>query len=103
VKLYLQGHCGHRIYLTSPATTRSEIPAWFQLQCPQDQSFYLYSSRSVVAQPESGHTAGGAFLGGIVGLLGGPIGLILGGAAGAMLGAANENTEVAKANRFNQS
>ena len=63
----------------------------------------FYSNRNVFAEAEAGQTTGGAVLGGLVGLLGGPIGLILGGAAGAMLGAANENSEQTKANRFNQS
>jgi hypothetical protein len=103
VRLYLQGQCSHTIYLTSPAQTRAELPPWFQLQCPQDQTVGLYSNHSVFAQADAGQTTGGAFLGGLVGLLGGPLGLILGGAAGAILGAANENNDQVRANKFNES
>ena len=103
MRLYLQGQCGHKIYLTSPAQTRAELPGWFQLQCPHDQQAGYYANQNVFAEPESGQTAGGAILGGLVGLLAGPIGLILGGAAGASFGAATEKTELARANRFNES
>jgi hypothetical protein len=103
VKLYLQGQCGHKIFLTSPALTRADLPAWFHLICPHDQQGGYYSTRNVFAEPESGQTAGGAILGGLVGLLAGPIGLILGGTAGASLGAATEKTELARAKHFNES
>ena len=103
MRLYVEGHCGHRIHLTSPALTRSELPPWFQIQCPQHQTVGMYWASTVFAQPDAGQTTGGAVIGGLVGLLGGPIGLILGGAAGALLGAANETNEQARANTFNQS
>lgn len=81
-KIYVDIKAKHQIHI---------IP--FDIECPYDGEIHHYTKDDVEAEPKLGTVAGGAIVGGLIGLLGGPIGVILGGAAGAMLGANAEDEE----------
>ncbi len=63
----------------------------------------LYTVWEVFAEKEGGNTGTGTFLGGIVGLIAGPAGMIIGGLAGAALGNIQDQTEEQKIDHFNNS
>lgn len=102
MRLYVNcPNTGHRIYLANVVEHRSQLVPWFTLSCPHEPGFYhQYSRNNVIAEPEGGSLAGGAVAGGLVGLLGGPIGIILGGMIGAALGASAEEEEQRRVQRF---
>lgn len=63
----------------------------------------IYSIRRVEAVKDSNNTGTGAVVGGLIGLLGGPLGVLIGGGLGAALGGANDTEETRKINNFNNS
>lgn len=80
------------IYLADVVEYRTQLIPWFTLSCPHEPGInHTYSRDNVIPEPEIG---GFAIAGGLVGLLGGPLGIILGGMAGATLGASAEAERV---------
>lgn len=108
MRLYVNGYCGHKIYLSIVANTRRDLIKQlggrsFTLQCPVCKQRDTYDVNDVFA--EEGDTAipAGAILGGILGgLIGGPAGLIIGGLLGAGAGGSGDAAEREKVNRFNR-
>jgi len=90
------------IYLSNKATSRQNLPELFVVRCPFEGVSHTYRRINVNAEPERGVQIGGAILGGIIGLIGGPLGLIVGGLAGAFLGDKIENSEARQARLFNE-
>jgi len=90
-----------RIYLDSVVEYRSQLAPWFTLNCPHEHGVqHEYNNNDVIPEPEGGMLTSGAVVVGLVGLLGGPIGIILGGASGATLGASAEEEEQRRIRRF---
>lgn len=106
MRLYVT-HCDRRIYLGISASDRYQLAesvgTRFRVQCPRCGGYYDYSVDEVVAEPESGAAPGGAILGGLIGLIGGPLGMLIGGGVGTLWGAKADQDEERKANRFNRS
>ena len=63
----------------------------------------IYTVNEVYAEPDQSETAAGAVIGGLLGLFGGPIGVIVGGAAGGLIGNGAETSDKELAFRFNKS
>ncbi len=90
-----------KIYLSNVVEHRSQLIPWFTLSCPHEPGiFHQYSSNDVFPEAEAGSLIGGAIAGGLVGLLGGPEGIVLGGMIGAAMGASKEEEERKKVQRF---
>lgn len=103
MKLVVQCPQGHELTLSLKADVRSDLPPYSDVQCPHDQlSFGIYP-HEVTAKSGSNQTVGGAALGGLVGLLGGPAGLFIGALAGGALGASTKVTDAERVRRFNAS
>ncbi len=64
-------HCGNKIYVSNPSKTRLELPALFFLRCPICGQAIQYTPGDVYAEASDLNIAGGALLGGLVGLLAG--------------------------------
>jgi len=94
--------CGYRIYITSNATIRQELPFSFELACSNCGTRHIYNPLNV--QAESGLTAvGGAFLGALLGLTLGGAGALAGAILGGLLGKSTEEQDEEKVRRFNNS
>jgi hypothetical protein len=90
-----------KIYLTNVVEHRTQLIPLFTLSCPYEHGLYhQYSSNDVIPEAELGSLTSGAIAGGLVGLLGGPEGIIIGGMIGAALGASKEEEERRKVQRF---
>lgn len=62
-----------------------------------------YNVNKVVAETDSSNTAAGAILGGVIGLIGGPIGVISGSTIGGIIGNSSDKEDVKKVSIFNNS
>lgn len=91
-----------RIYLSINVESRRDLPKRFSIKCPYESAHHEYKRIDVCAEPEKGTQVGGALLGGLIGLVGGPLGLVIGGLAGAFLGDRIEKSEASEAHAFNQ-
>ena len=60
----------------------------------------LLSRNDVIVEAETNFTAGGAVVGGLLGVLGGPIGIVLGGTIGGLLGANADSEEQKRLRQF---
>lgn len=95
--------CRGKIYLRRVVSTRSDLPLSFHLLHQKRGHLDYYTPLDVVAEAGTPATLGGAAIGGLIGLLGGPLGLILGGATGAFLGASSDADEEKRVKNFNSS
>jgi hypothetical protein len=95
--------CREKIYLRKVVSTRSDLPLSFHLLHQNCAHLDYYTSQDVMAESGTPATLGGAAIGGLIGLLGGPLGLILGGATGAFLGASSDADEEKHVKKFNRS
>lgn len=95
----------HRIYVTfpRPIETRSEIPDYFEIYCQICGINKYFSRNDVHAEAETNSMMGGAALGGLIGALAGPEGIIIGGFIGGLLGANADSEEQRRVRRFEQS
>jgi|SRR3990172_9814559 len=95
-------HCNNKIYLSSNAKTRQELPYNFEISCASCGKLGYYTSRNVFA--ESGLTAtGGALLGGLLGLAFGGAGALAGAILGGMVGKNSQDQDAIDVSRFNNS
>jgi hypothetical protein len=91
-----------KVYLNLLASTRSELSntigsQWFTVN---GRNFHVHN---VVAETEVSATAAGAIIGGLIGLMAGPIGVLAGGLFGGAVGNTGDKTEVQRVNYFNHS
>jgi uncharacterized protein YcfJ len=93
---------GQQLILSYIATSRSQLPATFHLQNAACGHVHTFTRFQVQAESTPGATGAGAILGGLVGLLGGPIGAILGVLAGGGIGSNAERADREAADRFNR-
>lgn len=106
MKLYMDCHCcGKKIYLDSNAETRYDLlNQWgptFQIMCPHCKQQSFYDVNEVNGEFDN-KAAPGAVVGGLIGLLAGPIGLIAGGTLGGLIGNNISDAEKKKVERFNR-
>ena len=109
MRLYIQNcrsrSCNKRIYLNVVAPTRDELSRRtgynFQIRCPYCGNYSYYTVNDVFAEIGPRTTTTGAVVGGLIGLIGGPLGMVLGGSLGALWGSSADEEEHKKVNRFN--
>ena len=94
--------CGNKIYLSSNAKNRIELPMLIILKCPSItcNRENTYWRNDVIAEPDL-NAASGAILGAAFGLLLGPDGAVVGGLLGAAVGSRREKEDLEAVNRFN--
>ena len=77
-------HCGRRIYLSIIASSREQladrITYSFEIQCPHCRNYSYHTVEDVFAEIGASSVPPGAILGGLIGLVGGPLGALIGGA-----------------------
>lgn len=102
MKLYIVDNYGKKVYLNYEALTRRQLARKIK-----SEVFTLkgirYSVKQVRAELGSSPTVPGLLIGGVIGLLAGPLGAITGGAVGGLIGKNAENEDIKKVNRFNKS
>lgn len=100
-------NCHQKIYLNVFARTRKklrlEIGESFEVKCNHCDYIGTYWVDDVWAEEGPPSLPAGAVIGGLIGLLGGPLGLIFGGGVGALLGANADENENRMVRRFNKS
>ncbi len=102
MKLYVITANNKKVYLNLAASTRTELQNLIG-----GTHFYLgntyYSIDNVYAEKSSNDTAAGAVVGGALGALGGPIGILVGTALGGLIGNSSDEEENIKVEKFNAS
>jgi len=94
--------CGFKIYINHPAKIRSDLPFSFQLICQNCSTKNNCNPYDVVA--ESGlTTAGGALLGGLLGLPLGGVGALVGAILGGIIGKNSQDQDEINVTGFNNS
>lgn len=110
MRLFIQKckNCRNRIYLNVTASTRQHLAERiggreFEIRCPHCGKYTYHTLNDVLAQRTIPATPAAAIIGGLVGLIGGPLGMLIGGVAGTLWGANVDEIERKIVNRFNQS
>lgn len=102
MRLYVKDKNNKKVFLKLTAPTKLELVQ--KLGTPYftiDNETYHVSQ--VTAELNGSNTAGGAILGGILGLITGGTGVLIGGLAGGILGGISDSDEEKKVTIFNQS
>ncbi|MCT4636577.1 MAG: hypothetical protein N4A72_02620 [Bacteroidales bacterium] len=101
MRLFVRNINGEKVVLDISASTRKQLASKIGFK------FYVkgepYTVDDVVAEPSSNDTAGGAVIGGLLGLLGGGVGVLIGGVAGGLIGGIRDEDEKKSINHFNNS
>src|SRR5580704_15671056 len=98
MKLYVwDGANQQKVNLNLLASSRNELAnligsQWFSLN---GRNFHV---NNVIAEAETNSTAAGAVVGGLIGLLAGPIGILAGGLLGGAMGSEGDKAEVQRVN-----
>lgn len=109
MRLFIRGcnNCQRPIYLNVVEPTRGQlanrIGYYFQVECPHCRGDVQHSVNDVFAEPDPPATPAGAIVGGVIGLIGGPIGMLIGGGLGTLWGANVDEEERRRVDRFNGS
>lgn len=101
MKLFINTQRGKK-YLNGIASTRGALANkigsnWFIIDGA------TYSVDEVYAEEDDNSTAAGAVIGGLIGLLAGPVGVIGGGVLGGLIGSESDNKDNQKVKFFNNS
>lgn len=106
MKLYVNcKRTNNRIYLTfnNLVYERIDIPSQLYIRCPHHDKEY-YSNRDVIAEVSNIIEVGsGALLGGLVGALAGPTGVIVGAGLGSIITRISKQHDIEAVRRFNLS
>jgi len=95
--------CRNKIYFSTNARVRSELPVQFNLVCPHCNNPFNYYNSNVFAEAGQLRT-GGAVLGGLLGLaVGGGTAALLGAILGGLLGESQERADITAVQEFNNS
>ncbi len=102
MRLYVVNNRNQKVYIDLVAPTRAVLAnrignEFFNIHGE------VYSVWDVYAEVNSNSTAAGTLIGGLIGLVGGPIGLLTGGTIGALVGNTQDTTDKEKVNQFNRS
>lgn len=103
MKLYIRTkHPTQKLYLKIVASTRNELASII------GSPYFLvngqtYHVDSVVAEKESSNATAGIIIGGLIGLLAGPLGAVTGSTAGGLIGSSADQDEEKKVSIFNNS
>ena len=94
----------HKLYLTIVAPTRSELAQrlgseWFTM----GEHSHTFHVSNVEAEASASNVPAGAVVGGLIGLLAGPLGLLTGSIVGGAIGNNSDRNEIAQIQRFNNS
>lgn len=97
----------NRTYLTTYAETPEELIERiggynFEIECPFCPEVHIYSIGEVRAERGPLYYIPAGAVGGIIGLLGGPLGLLIGGGIGILMGANADAAEEERVRRFNR-
>ncbi len=99
--------CSNKIYLKEKSKTRrtlaNKIGEEFTITCPHCNNIDFYNVYDVFAEVETNNAAGGAIIGGLIGLIGGPIGALSGSTIGGILGYSSDENERKAVQKFNNS
>lgn len=99
--------CNEKIYINIIGETRQELVSKvghnFKVKCDACNNINYYSVYDITAEKGISRTPTGAILGGIIGIIGGPLGIILGSGIGTLLGGASDINEKGRIDNFNQS
>jgi len=102
MKLYVRSVNGAKIYLREIAPNRKMLAKRIG-----GKRFVVngksYTVEEVLAEPDNSGTGTGMVVGGLIGLLGGPLTAIAGGTIGGLIGNTNDGKEKEIVNRFNTS
>ncbi|TAJ05070.1 hypothetical protein DMA11_23625 [Marinilabiliaceae bacterium JC017] len=102
MKLYVQNKRGKRIYINKVASTKLELK--YELGRNEfsinGERYYI---RDVRAQKDTNDTYIGIIVGGILGLIVGPLGIIVGGATGGIIGSGSDARKLKHVKKFNRS
>ena len=101
MKLYVVNRLGQKVVLDIVAKTRNELA--FKIGYNFQVHGEEYSVQDVKAEASNNDTAGGALLGGFLGLLGGGVGVLVGGLAGGIIGGIRDEQENQEIKNFNRS
>lgn len=101
MQLFVKDKNGKKIILDVTAPTRRELS--FKIGTEFYVGKQYYTINQVIAESNNNDTAGGAALGGLIGLLGGGVGVAVGGFFGGLIGNARDTEEQKKINQFNRS
>lgn len=101
MRLYVKDKNNKKIYLRKKARSRYELAhkigsARFTLRGNK------YSVNDVKAEADTHDLATGAIIGGVIGLLGGPIGVLTGGTIGGLIGRSSDSDEINQVRTFNK-
>jgi len=108
MRLFVQcKSCNSRIYLNITAPTREGLADKiggheFEIRCPYCKKYTPYTVNDVFAEKTLPATPAGAIIGGLVGLVGGPLGMFIGGTLGTLWGANADEKERKIVNGFNR-
>lgn len=98
--------CGRKTYLNIYANSRRDLirryGKYLTIRCPACNHENRYHVGEVFAEEGVSKVPAGAIVGGLVGLLGGPPGVIFGGGIGALIGGTADATEKERVRRFNK-
>ena len=106
MKLFVRNNRGEKIYLNMTAHSKSELMLLLRGSHFNFGSDELFTVNQVIAESENEsnmNTAIGAVLGGIVGILGGPGGMVIGASLGGILGNTKDLAEKRSIETFNNS
>lgn len=99
MRLYVKNSRGDKVHLDVSATSKrdlaSKIGVQFQVQGEH------YHINQVIAESSNNDTAGGAVVGGILGLIVGGAGMVVGGILGGLLGSSSDTKEQKNVQNFN--
>jgi len=101
-------NCGQKIYLDVVMASRSQLRQHFQgdyfyVTCNHCGFRNIFNVNQVFAEIEPGSPIKGGIIGGLLGLVAGPIGVLIGGGLGAMVGSNTEKEERNRVFFFNNS
>lgn len=102
MKLFVTNPNNQKVYLNLIASTRGELQNLIGGHLFNLGNF-TYNINQVYAEKDVNKTTAGLIVGGSIGALGGPVGILIGGALGGIIGNTSDDIETGKVKTFNNS